>query len=309
MGTRADFLGIKLDSILMQARLPPDKLARARNTVDDLLNKRIILRYKLELAVGFLSFAVKIVIPRRAFLRRLFNAIRRPVAIIRITKAIKVDLLWWKAFLKDQNGISLLRHVANRQTKHIWTDTSRKFGLGGYMLDRLGTIVHNVFSTRVITRYIRKDIQFKEIQTVNYALQLQLGQLRGTRVVLYYDNDTCVHSLSKLSIRGLTIGPLRQIATTITKYNILLCPIQILTYTNYLADDLSRFRYRKIANKYLQLRYLTTPPPPRVGIYLNLSIIRPLYYEKPPVYSSKAQQLKPAVVITLQLNPTGYIIH
>lgn len=62
MGTKADFLGIELDSILMQARLPPDKLARARNTADDLLNRRIISRHELESAVGFLLFAAKIVI-------------------------------------------------------------------------------------------------------------------------------------------------------------------------------------------------------------------------------------------------------
>lgn len=69
MGTKADFLGIEPDSILMQARRPPDKLARGRNTADDLLNRRIISRYELESAVGFLLFAAKIVIPGRAFVR------------------------------------------------------------------------------------------------------------------------------------------------------------------------------------------------------------------------------------------------
>ena len=37
MGTIADFLGIEFDSILMQTRPPPDKLARARDTVKNLL--------------------------------------------------------------------------------------------------------------------------------------------------------------------------------------------------------------------------------------------------------------------------------
>ena len=40
------------------------------------------------------------------------------------------------------------------------------------MLERPGIAVHNIFSTRVTTRYIRKDIQFKEMQAVNYALYL-----------------------------------------------------------------------------------------------------------------------------------------
>ena len=135
MGTKADFLGIELDSLLMQARLPPNKLARARSTVDNLLKRRVISRHSLEAAVGFLLFAAKVVIPGRAFLRRLFDAIRRPVAMIRITKAMKADLLQQKAFLKDWNSVSLLRHIADRQTRHIWTDASGKFGLGGYMLE------------------------------------------------------------------------------------------------------------------------------------------------------------------------------
>ena len=163
---------------------------------------------------------------------------------------MRADLLWWKAFLKDWNGISLLRDVADRQIKHIWTDASGKLGLGGYMLDQPGTAVHEAFSTRVATRHIRKDIQFKEMQAVNYALHLWLDQLRGRRVILYCDNKACVHGLSKLSIRGLAMGPLRQIAMTMAEYDILLVPTWIPTYANQLADDLSRFRYRKIANKH-----------------------------------------------------------
>ena len=131
--------------------------------MDDLLKRRIISRYKLELAVGFLLFAAKIVIPRRAFLRRLFDAIRRLVAMIRITKYMKADLLWWKAFLKDWNGISLLRYTADRNTIYIWIDASGKFGLGSYILEYPGIAVYYAFSTRITTRYLRKDIQFKEM--------------------------------------------------------------------------------------------------------------------------------------------------
>ena len=288
MGTTADFLGIELDSMLMQARLPPDKLARARSTVDDLLSKRVISRHGLEAAVGFLSFAAKVVVPGRAFLRRLFDAIRRPVAVIRITKRMKADLLWWKAFLKDWNGISLLRNVADRQTRYIWTDASGKFGLGGYMLKQPNDAVHDVFSVRVPSRHIRKDIQFKEMQAVNHALHLWLDQLRGTRVVLYCDNEACVHGLSKLSIRGLAMGPLRQIATTMAKYDILMVPTWIPTHANQLADDLSRFRYRKIANIYPQLRHWNTPPPPRAGTHMNHGTVQPRCHEKLHVFSGGA---------------------
>ena len=53
------------------------------------------------------------------------------------------------------------------------------------MLGQPDEAVYDVFSTRVATRHIHKDIQFKEMQAVNYALHLWLDQLRGTRVVLF----------------------------------------------------------------------------------------------------------------------------
>ena len=92
IGTIADFLKIEFDSILIQTRLPPDKLARARIIVKNLLNSVTISYKKLELAIDFLTFIVKIVIPDRAFLRRLFDALRRPVSIYHIISDIKADL-------------------------------------------------------------------------------------------------------------------------------------------------------------------------------------------------------------------------
>ena len=88
-----DFLRIELDSILMQTRLSSNKLDRARKTITDLLKRATISHRELESAIEFLSFATKIVIPGRAFLRRLFDVIRRSMTIIRLFTDIKVDLL------------------------------------------------------------------------------------------------------------------------------------------------------------------------------------------------------------------------
>lgn len=263
LGTIADFLGIELDSIRMQARLPPDKLARARSMVEDLLKKATISHRELESAVGFLSFAAKIVIPGRAFLRRLFDAIRRPTAFIRITSNMRADLLWWKAFLKDWNGLQLLRHVESRKTWYIWTDASGNLGMGGYILERPELLhsVQDVFSIRVPTRHARKDIQFKEMKAVLHAVRLWLDKLHGARLILHCDNDACVQGLRKSSIRGPSMAPLRDIAMLAAKHDILLVPTWIPTKANSLADDLSRFRYQKIADQYPQLRHLVTTPP------------------------------------------------
>ena len=263
MGTIADFLGIEFDSSLLQARLPPDKLARARNTAKDLLKRATISHQELESAVGFLSFAAKIVIPGRAFLRRLFDALRRPVGLHRITSAMKADLQWWHSFLKDWDGLQLLRNLDGRPTWHIWTDASGKHGMGGYILKQPGLppSAQDVFSIRVPTRHRCKDIQFKEMKAVHHAIQLWLDRLRGSKLTLYCDNDACIHGLEKSSIRGPAMAPLRDIAMLLASYDVHLVPIWIPTKANLLADDLSRFRFRKIANSNPQLRHLASSPP------------------------------------------------
>ena len=85
--------------------------------------------------VGFLSFAAKVVIPGRAFLRRLYSAIDKSAYYIHITPLMRADLDWWQAFLKEWNGIHLLRIDASRQECWMWTDASGLHGLGGYLLD------------------------------------------------------------------------------------------------------------------------------------------------------------------------------
>ena len=135
--------------------------------------------------------------------------------------------------------------------------------MGGYILNQPGLppSAQDVFSIRVPTRHRRKDIQFKEMKAIYYAIQLWLDRLRGSKLTLYYDNDACIHGLEKSSIRRPAMAPLRDIAILLSSYNIHLMPIWIPIKVNLLADNLSRFRFRKIANLNPQLGYLASSPP------------------------------------------------
>lgn len=69
------FLGIELNSSLIEARLPADKLEKAKSWVARMLTHDVMVYDDLQSLTGFLSFAAKVVRPGRAFLRRLFDAI------------------------------------------------------------------------------------------------------------------------------------------------------------------------------------------------------------------------------------------
>ena len=144
----------------------------------------------LESLAGFLSFAARVVLPGRAFLRRIFDALRRKVARIYLSLSIKADLTWWSRFLADWNGIRLLKQYASRPTMHIWTDASGNIGLGGFILEDplILTNAREAFSILLSNRWRSKDIQFKEMMAVLYALRQWRSKLAGARVVIYCDN-------------------------------------------------------------------------------------------------------------------------
>ena len=133
-GTTVDFLGITLDTLLMEARLPPDKLQKAVKLVTSALQKTHLSREEFDQLIGFLSFAAKVVVPGRAFLRRLYNAksMRTP-SFIHLNRDIKADLQWWLHFLPKWNGIRILQ--PHRHTLWMWTDASGGYGMGGYILN------------------------------------------------------------------------------------------------------------------------------------------------------------------------------
>ena len=93
------FLGIEMDSNSMEARLPSDKLARARSLVATHLKNNNISHLELQSLVGFLSFAARVVVPGRAFLRRLFDSLKNYAPYHCITTDMRADLLWWHTFL------------------------------------------------------------------------------------------------------------------------------------------------------------------------------------------------------------------
>ena len=105
--TALQFLGVTLDSVSMEARLHEDKLARCQMLLQSFLNRQKVTPRELQSLIGVLNFACTVIIPGRAFLRRLIDltlGISRPSCHIRLTRQVKLDLVLWQEFLKGFNG-------------------------------------------------------------------------------------------------------------------------------------------------------------------------------------------------------------
>lgn len=121
------FAGIILDSVRMEARLPDDKLAKCRQLLTVFLARRSVCLKELQSLIGLLNFTCLVVVPGRAFLRRLIDltkGVRKPHHHIRLSKGAKLDIALWLRFLTDFNGKSFFLDDAweTSDTLKLYTD-------------------------------------------------------------------------------------------------------------------------------------------------------------------------------------------
>ena len=105
------FLGILIDTMRGELRLPLDKLTRLRDRVKEWLQKKRCTKRELLSLAGQLQHAATVIRPGRTFLRRLFDlsaTVQKPNHHLSLNKGARSDLAWWHDFLMDWNGVSLL---------------------------------------------------------------------------------------------------------------------------------------------------------------------------------------------------------
>ena len=132
--TLITFLGILIDTIKQELRLPKDKLRRLLETVSQWEGKKTCTRRELESLIGTLHHACKVIPAGRSFMRRaieLLSVARRRHHHIRLNKEIRSDLAWWKVFASNWNGASLVTH-SNSEQIHMTSDASRSWGYGAW---------------------------------------------------------------------------------------------------------------------------------------------------------------------------------
>ena len=103
------FLGIVLDTVRFEARLPVEKLEELRELIGHMLALNWTSVRALESCLGKLSFAARVIVPGRTFMRRLWDLLAKfshgePHYRIRIPDVCKDDLRWWQVLLSDWNG-------------------------------------------------------------------------------------------------------------------------------------------------------------------------------------------------------------
>lgn len=109
--TTMEFLGIEIDTCMMEFRLPEVKLKKLKWLIMRVLKKKVRLK-EMQSLLGILAFACRIMPVGRIFSRRLYLAIsgmKSPLDHIRLTTPLKEDLMVWAIFLECYNGRSFFQ--------------------------------------------------------------------------------------------------------------------------------------------------------------------------------------------------------
>ena len=112
--TMLTFLGIEIDSVAQELRLPREKLAHIQDTIRQWEGRCSASKRDLQSLIGLLNHAVMVVRPGRTFLCQLIDTMSVPKCQfhqVRLNLRCRSDIALWFMFLHSWNGIALFPHL------------------------------------------------------------------------------------------------------------------------------------------------------------------------------------------------------
>jgi hypothetical protein len=259
-GTCVTVLGIQIDSIAMEARLPREKLCRATLDAAAALNATSLTLKQTESLTGLLAFCSRVVRLGRTRLQSLytFQAVfphgsrtRR-----RIPYEVRDDLEWWRDSLSLFNGV-LLVDPCRRNITHLYTDASTT-GQGLFFFSSKSTSdcwlahCHQLHpcnaATLALAQVAHAHINTIEVDAILQGFLLFSHHWLHHTLVIHTDSSTAHTGLSKGFLHGPPNAPLKSLLILAAARDIQIVPRWLPSGENSLADALSRNNLHEVAN-------------------------------------------------------------
>lgn len=237
--TTLPFLGIILDTVNLEARLPQDKLDKCRSLVCEFLLKQKVTLRHLQSLIGLLNHACSVVVYGRGFLRRLIDltiGVTKPHHHIRLTQQVKLDLRVWQEFLNSFNGRAFFldEDFLNGNCLELYTDASGSIGYGAVYGKEW------FYGTWPLSWHSR-NISALELFPIVAAVEVWGSEWANKSVCFRTDNEALVPVINKQTSREPHIMALiRRLVFTCLSFNINFMARHVPGRINILADKLSR---------------------------------------------------------------------
>ena len=233
------FLGITLDTVKKEARLPPDKLAKCTQEINELLGSKRVRLKKLQSVIGRLNFTLSVVLPGRPFLRRLYDStigVKKPYHYVRLNKEVKADLHMWLVFLRQFNGKSFFHTSAILSSckLKLATDASGAIGYGA-------VFGNSWFSGKWPVHWRGFNIAVLEFYPILAAIKVWGDALTNRNLVFITDNAALVSIINTQTTKHKQLlYLLRMLVLECLRMNICFSAVHVSSKQNLECDLLSR---------------------------------------------------------------------
>ena len=258
-------LGIEIDTVAMELRLPQDKLSRLSEALRSWRGRRSGKRRDLESLVGLLQHASQVVQHGRIFLRRLYNLLAqtndfRPHYTLHLNAEAQADLEWWSTFLLTWNGTSILRplRVSDPEVE-VWTDASGGWGCGALWLTHWIQIKWGTLEISTA------NIVAKQLLPIVLAAALWGSRWRGSTVCYHCDNMAVVEVINRHSAKEtLLCHLLRSLFFISARLDFDVVALHTPGVANVAADAISRNKIHTFRSQVPRADPLPSPVPPEL---------------------------------------------
>ena len=235
------FLGIELDTVALEMRLPLEKKVDFLGTVARILETNHVTSHELASVVGKLSFASRAIPAGRTFLRRLYDFMRatssaKPYLSLILPDSACDDLVWWAEALTSYSRRSFFSFDkwTPAHDMQLQTDASGSIGFGAVYN---GKWLHGTWDSA----HVPLSITFKELYAIVVACHTWGHEWTRRRIMFQCDNTAVVQCIKTGICRSKPVLALiRSLYWLCVKYSFLISASHIQGVTNTLADALSR---------------------------------------------------------------------
>ncbi len=271
--TRIEFLGIMLDSALMQASLPREKLCRIRDILKSFSSAASVSKRDLLSLLGHLNFAMRIIPQGRSFVSRLLDlskTVKELHETIILDPGCLSDIRFWSLFLDEWNGISFFYNDKSETSASIefFTDAAPSVGFGGFFK---GEWFSEAWPKEMLNLPSAcKSTALFELYPIVVASLLWGSKWSRKQIVVLCDNEATVNMINKGRSKTPAINRfLRRLTWTCVTGNFIMRAVYIPGHDNSIADALSRFKFQKFKTLCPNAKPSGLPCPPFSQIVLD----------------------------------------
>lgn len=260
------YLGIDIDSVMLELRLPMYKVEKMLETVRSVLKRKVVSKKELQKLTGLLAHCATVVKGGRTYCRRLYDlekvANKARGGYVRLSDQAREDLEWWEKFSEHFNGKSTIK-----KPEFIQKPTSDASLLG------FGSICGNDWfcgswtkpapienecshfvNPPVIPEHDIANINVLELYPVLEGLSRWKNLFRGHRVALVIDNLQVFYMIrTGRSVNKTCMLWLREIFWLCALNDIEITSEYIPSSENVIADTLSRLDYQSVSSRINEL--------------------------------------------------------